>query len=165
MCVRLYCVHAGLLVVPVAVGSGRGLVTGSVPRESSVVSEAIEEEESPDADADYLDDYDSDVEERRSGRRKRRPPARTRTVTPAVAAPRTSQRGDGADKPFPCSSECRQQRSCNTCTNIPIKTALLFLCDQNLMSDGHKSIFSSSSSRRVTARTEYTFVTVPFYYC
>ncbi len=80
------------------------VVSGSVPRESSVVSEAIEEEESPDADADYFEDYDSDIEERRSGRRKRRPPARTRTLTPSVTL-KTVQRGDCGDKPFPCSSE------------------------------------------------------------
>lgn len=55
-------------------------------------------------DVDYLDDYDSDVEEKRSGRRKRRPPPRSRGVSTA-STPRPS-RADSGDKPFLCSSEC-----------------------------------------------------------
>ncbi len=84
--------------------SGGSSVVGGIVREVSIGSEVIEEEESPDLDADYLDDYDSDLEERRSSRRKRRPPARTRTL-PAVVTPRATRGVDSGDKPFLCSSK------------------------------------------------------------
>ena len=63
-----------------------------------------EEDESPDADIDYMDDGDSDVEERKFGRRKRRAPARTRGGVGGVAI-RTSRGGDTGDKPYLCTSE------------------------------------------------------------
>ncbi|XP_064403930.1 zinc finger protein ubi-d4 B-like [Halichondria panicea] len=97
-------ISEGGLVVPVVGGlrSGGSSVVGGIVREVSIGSEVIEEEESPDLDADYLDDYDSDLEERRSSRRKRRPPARTRTL-PAVVTPRATRGVDSGDKPFLCS--------------------------------------------------------------
>ena len=64
-----------------------------------------EEEESPDADMDYMDDGDSDVEEKKYGRRKRRAPARTRGGVGGMAT-RTSRGVDtGGDKPYLCTSE------------------------------------------------------------
>ncbi len=86
------------------VGTQRSGV-GGIVREVSMGSEVIEEEESPDMDADYLDDYDSDLEERRSSRRKRRPPARTTRTLPAVVTPRSTRGVDSVDKPFLCTSK------------------------------------------------------------
>lgn len=80
-------------------------------------SEVNEEEESPDMDADYLDDYDSDLEEKRSGRRKRRPPQRNRGVATTVT-PRPSRGGDNSDKPFLCSS--KQPSDCVNVVLTPI---------------------------------------------
>ena len=74
-------------------------VSVRVPLESPVSSEMNEEEESPDADLDYLDEYDS--EEERKTKRKKRPPTRVRSSVPT-----RSTRGGGGDttgdKPFLC---------------------------------------------------------------
>lgn len=71
-------------------------VSARVPLESPVSSEVNEEEESPEADLDYLEDYDS--EEERRLRKKKKSSSKSR---PAVIPQRSSSREQ--DKPYVCS--------------------------------------------------------------
>jgi hypothetical protein len=73
-------------------------------------SSELNEEESPEADADYLDEYDS--EEERKLKKKRRPPPKIRSNvgnsvnSSSSSSTRSSKAVD--DKPFPCS--CKSYR-------------------------------------------------------
>ena len=71
--------------------------------ESPGSSELNDEEESPEPDVDYLDEYDS--EEERKQRRRKRPLPKTRIATTSTANTRSSTRAGDTDKPFLCSGK------------------------------------------------------------
>lgn len=92
------------------------MVTGGTslrpPLESPGSSELNEEEESPEPDGDYMDEYDSE-EEKKLKRKKRPPPKMRSTVGNNVSSSSTtrSTKGTDNDKPFPCSCKCDYFRS------------------------------------------------------
>ena len=81
-------------------------VRPSLSLESPGSSELNEEEESPEPDVDYMDEYDS--EEEKKQKRKKRPPPRIRgsSTNNSVTTlnTRASKSGD-TDKPFLCNCE------------------------------------------------------------
>lgn len=75
--------------------------------ESPVSSELNEEEESPEPDGDYYDEYDSDEERRQ--KKKRRPAPKTRSMnatTVTATTTRSNRMGVDSDKPFLCNGQC-----------------------------------------------------------
>ncbi len=81
-------------------------VRPSLSLESPGSSELNEEEESPEPDVDYMDEYDS--EEEKKQKRKKRPPPKIRSSSSTNNVPslntRTSRAGEN-DKPFFCNCE------------------------------------------------------------
>lgn len=70
--------------------------------ESPGSSELNEEEDSPEPDADYMDEYDSE-EERKQKKKKRPPPKIRSSVGNNVNASLSRSTKGTDDKPFPCS--------------------------------------------------------------
>lgn len=64
-------------------------------------SSEMNEEESPEPDADYMEEYDSE-EERKLKKRKRPPPKVRSSIGNNISATRSAKATDN-DKPFPCS--------------------------------------------------------------
>ena len=83
-----------------------GGVRPSLSLESPGSSELNEEEDSPEPDVDYIEDYDS--EEEKKLKRKKRPPPKIRGNSTnnnvASVSTRASRSGDN-DKPFLCNCE------------------------------------------------------------
>ncbi len=79
--------------------------------ESPGSSELNEEEDSPEPDVDYMDEYDS--EEERKQKRKKRPPPKIRGNAVTTTLPTTASvsrsggtaKGGDNDKPFLCTGE------------------------------------------------------------
>lgn len=70
--------------------------------ESPGSSELNEEEESPEPDVDYMDDYDSDEE--RKNKKKKRPPPKMKnnsSISSTTSTTRSTRASDN-DKPFLC---------------------------------------------------------------
>lgn len=91
--------HSAGFLVPMITASTNLRATLESPGSSE-----LNEEESPEPDADYMEDYDS--EEERKLKRKRRPPPKIRSsignnVNSSSAT--RSAKGTDNDKPFPCS--------------------------------------------------------------
>ena len=83
------------------------MVTGAVnvrtTLESPGSSELNEEEESPEPDADYMEEYDSE-EERKQKKKKRPPPKIRNNIGNNVSNSSLARSTKGTDdKPFPCS--------------------------------------------------------------
>lgn len=87
--------------------------------ESPGSSELNEDEESPEPDADYMEEYDS--EEERKQKKKKRPPPKSRSSVgnnvSHTSVPRSSK-GTDHDKPFPCSCKCLALFSNNDLTSL-----------------------------------------------
>ena len=105
-------VHSGLqcaLMIVVGAGFLAPVVTGTATARGAVLespgsSELNEEEESPEPDADYMEEYDS--EEDRKQKKKRRPPPKVRSSVGNNVNNSSITRSSKAaenDKPFPCS--------------------------------------------------------------
>lgn len=78
--------------------------------ESPVSSELNEEDDSPEPDVDYMEDYDS--EEDRKQKKKKRPPPKIRnnsgnstTANASTTSTTRSARSTDNDKPFLCNSK------------------------------------------------------------
>lgn len=93
-------------------------VRPSLSLESPGSSELNEEEESPEPDVDYMEDYDS--EEEKKQKKKKRPPPRNRGTSAnnnvAVQNTRSSKSSD--DKPFPCN--CKSVSMLCTSSSITV---------------------------------------------
>lgn len=87
-----------------------GPVSVRAALESPGSSELNEEEDSPEPDADYMDEYDS--EEERKQKKKKRPPPKIRSSVGNNVNVSLSRSTKGTDdKPFPCSSCNRRYKT------------------------------------------------------
>lgn len=98
---------AWFLFAPLCTGFLAPMTTGGPNLRSALESPGsseLNEEESPEPDADYMEEYDSE-EERKLKKKKRPPPKIRSTVGNNVNSSSTTRSTKAADndKPFPCS--------------------------------------------------------------